>query len=554
MALASVSVVKSLQNAVYLGREGFDWRLPTLYLAIAAISGPLVLLYRWLAGRVSHLLITSLTVACLAGGLVFFWLLLDHSGSWIYQAFYIWGAIFSVLLPTQGWIFAYYLFTPRTAKRGFVLLGMGGVFGGVFGGFYTALVAGFFTSEGLFLHVLLVLAVLELVLIAVYRLGRGSASATAPARTPSDRRPARTGRPRPVKTLLGSRHLKYLAGLVLLTGLVSTLIDLLYKWSLDVRYPASESDITQFFGALLGTTFLASAVIQLLGTSTMLKRFGIGKALLVLPLGLMFGSLGIFLSGAFWAVVFAKGIDGSLRTSIEQTSVELLYVPVSDSQSITLKSFMELVVVRLGDGIGASLFLLVVSLTGYHVHAIGALILLVAGLWVLVSRGITEEYAQMLRRSLEDESRAVSPSAEAETIVGERTLVEALSGRNPRKLLFVLRQLRLRSATLDLDDITVTDLSGDALSINPSTLYRSDRPMPRWLQDVRELAEGPDEEVAAAALDLLISQGFPPRLRDLKEILCCTELPDRRYLIYLSQYSEHPGELLDADQVLRWSE
>ena len=55
LALASVSQVKSIQNAVYLGKIGFDWRLPSLYLALAVLAGPIVILYRYLAKRFSHL-------------------------------------------------------------------------------------------------------------------------------------------------------------------------------------------------------------------------------------------------------------------------------------------------------------------------------------------------------------------------------------------------------------------------------------------------------------------------------------------------------------------
>ncbi len=548
LSMTSVSMVKALQNAVYLGKVGFDWRLPTLYLGIALLSGPLVLMYRWLAGIVSHLLITSLTILFLAAGLGVFWLALGSSGGWAYQAFYIWGAIFSVLLPTQGWIFAYHLFSARVAKRVFVLLGTGGVLGGVFGGYYTALTAETLGSELLFLHVLGLLALLQAILCAVFWVTRGVA---APARKESGANPSGE-RVQTVKTVLRTRHLKYLAALILLTGLASTMVDLLYKWSLSNRFPGSEAEITEFFGGLLGTTYLMSAVVQVAATGVILRRFGLGVGLVVLPLGLVFGSLGILATAAFWAVVVAKALDGSLRSSVEQTSVELLYVPLSDLQSIPLKSFMELVMLRLGDGVGAALFLLLVAFTPDPVRLVGGVLLAVCGVWLWVTRGIAEEYVQMLRRSLEYGSKAVRRALALDEAVAESTLLAALTSTNIRKIQFALNHLRQQESELELGDITSTDLAGEVLSMDASSLYRTRKTAPRWVRVVEALTVHPEPEVAAAALDVAIGQGLPGYLRRLRQDLRGEDLPQPRDLLYLADYADDPGSLLNPAVVQHW--
>lgn len=547
LSMTSVSMVKSLQNAIYLGQVGFDWRLPTLYLGIALLSGPLVLMYRWLAGVLSHLLITSLTILFLAAGLGVFWVALGSAGSWAYQGFYIWGAIFSVLLPTQGWIFAYHLFSARVAKRVFVVLATGGVLGGVFGGYYTALTAEKFGSELLFLHILGLLGLLQVILCAVFWINRGAA---APARKEGG---APTGeRVQTVKAVLRTRHLKYLAGLILVTGLASTMVDLLYKWSLSNRFPGSEAEITEFFGGLLGTTYLLSAVVQVAATGIILRRFGLGVGLVILPLGLVCGSLGILFTAAFWAVVLAKALDGSLRSSVEQTSVELLYVPLSDLQSIPLKSFMELVVLRLGDGVGAALFLLVVAFTPDPPRVVGGVLLAVCAGWLWLTRGISEEYVQMLRRSLEYGSNAVRRALALDEAVAEDTLLAALASPNSRKVQFALLHLRRQEGELDLRDLTSTDLAGEVLSMDASSLYRTRGTAPRWLRVVESLTTHPEPEIAAAALDVVIGQGVPGYLRRLRQDLRGEELPERRDLFYLANYAEDPGSLLNPAIVQHW--
>ena len=83
LAMVCVNLIKALQSALYLGRVGFDWRLPTLYIALAGVSGPLVVLYRSLTKRFSHILITTSTVLGLAITAGLFAILIPWSGSWI---------------------------------------------------------------------------------------------------------------------------------------------------------------------------------------------------------------------------------------------------------------------------------------------------------------------------------------------------------------------------------------------------------------------------------------------------------------------------------------
>ncbi len=70
LALASVSMIKSVQNAFYLGRVGFDWRLPSLYVVLALISGLGVVFYRRLSHRFSRVAINGATLVALILSLV----------------------------------------------------------------------------------------------------------------------------------------------------------------------------------------------------------------------------------------------------------------------------------------------------------------------------------------------------------------------------------------------------------------------------------------------------------------------------------------------------
>ncbi|NIV37286.1 MAG: hypothetical protein GWN58_50045, partial [Anaerolineae bacterium] len=77
--------------------------------------------------------------------------------------------VFSLLVPTQGWLLSYELYTTRKAKRLFAILGAGGILGGAFGGFYAAYLSYQIETLWILVHVIVGLALMQLVLLAVHR-------------------------------------------------------------------------------------------------------------------------------------------------------------------------------------------------------------------------------------------------------------------------------------------------------------------------------------------------------------------------------------------------
>ncbi len=551
LAMTCVSIVKSLQNALYLGNVGFDWRLPLLYVALALLSGPVVVLYRRLARRYSNFWLNSHTLLCFLLSVGLFWRFIPGGPSWIYPTFYIWGGIFSVLLPTQGWMFTNDLYTTREAKRLFAILGTGGILGGAVGGYYTALMAKVFGTQWLLAHVCVLLVSIQAVLVVTYRrnherLRRRQHRVTVGVGPPSE------NALQTIRKLFQSRYLVYLAGLVLIASFTGTLIDLQYKWVLDQRYPpGSDVGLTQFFGALLGTIFVFSALFQLFATSHVLHRWGIRFGLLILPLGLLAGSLGVIVAAAFWTVVALKAIDGILRSSIDRTSVELLCVPASGHQTIALKSFLNLVVFRFGDALAATVFLAAAGLHFAPLQAVGVVVLTAAAFWAFLSLRLSEEYVQTLRRSLEIKPTAASRRAfQLGEAAAERTLVAALRSPNPTKIQFALQQLMQSSSEGEAQLEDFTNQGEEMVQAQMSGIY--DVRTPEWLESITPLVDHPDMGVAAAAFHLMVRYQPAQYLSQLHESCKSETIPTILHLFYVDRYMEQPGKFLRGPCVLRW--
>ena len=147
-------------------------------------------------------------------------------------------------------------------------------------------------------------------------------------------------------------HLRTVAGLVFLSSIVTTIAGLQFKAIASQSIGATDH-LAAFLGSFSFYTGLVSLAIQTLLTSRILRHFGVGMALVVAPLALATGSVGLLIWGSLGAAAFLKGSDHVLRHSIDRAALELLYVPLSPDDTLHAKTFIEAVVYRIGDGVGA---------------------------------------------------------------------------------------------------------------------------------------------------------------------------------------------------------
>ena len=543
LAMSAVSITKSVQNALYLGRVGFDWKLPLLYLLLAVVSMAVVALMGRMAQHYSRIFLNASTLILLTFCFFFFLFLLDSETPIAYPLFYVFGGVFSVLVPTQGWMLSYELYSYRQAKRLFSLLGTGGILGGAGGGYYAAAMASFgIESHWLLVHVCVVLLSMQLLLLVLRRSRRIMVR----------KRPQRWSDSPPVPPLLALRsssYLKYLAGMVLVSACVGTLIDLQYKWVLEEKYSGSPTEIVQFFGYLLGTMFIFSALFQLLAMSRMLRRFGVAVTAMILPIALLAGAIPVVVWAAFGAVIAIKVIDGCLRTSLHKTSTELLFIPTFNEGTVAVKGFIDLVVFRIGDALAAAVFLVLLSVTSGPMKAVGIAMMVVALIWLLLANRLSGEYLRGLRRRLELGTTSTSPLLDV-TLGGESelALVRALESTRTGKVLFALRELISRMPERREAQLSTTDGSS-------SVVYRLfQHQTPGWLPTVEHLLEHRDQEVAAAALHLLVGYEPEEHRHRLDTVCTSSSKPSLLCLAYLDRYSDYDSSSqVEPEKMVEWS-
>ena len=71
---------------------------------------------------------------------------------------------------------------------------------------------------------------------------------------------------------------------------------------------------------------------QTLGVRWLIRQFKVQGVLWIMPVCVVLGAAGALIGGGLVAAIGLKWIDGGLRHSVHQTSLELLYIPTPDSQ------------------------------------------------------------------------------------------------------------------------------------------------------------------------------------------------------------------------------
>ena len=401
LGIGSVICLKSAADALFLSRFDAE-RLPLGDLAITALVGVAVGFYIRLSNRFPLGRLIGFSQIFLALNLFLFWLLMRWDVVGIPALIYVWVGIFAVLVPSQVWSLAGLVFDTRQAKRLFSLIGSGGIVGAALGGRFASVLGSMFGPQNLLLATL---GFLLLCAALVFRLTSCTASRErvmqkgASGTKASIRESFRLVRSR--------RYLRLMAGVLLLSTVVSTLIKYQFKATAQAQL-GDETALVAFLGNFNGYIALISFLFHVLLTGRLLRWLGLGLTLLILPVSLGLGAAALLFSGSLGAATFARGTDLGFRHSLDRTSIELLYVPISTTVRAQIKSFLDMVVSRWADGLASGILLLLFALN-FDLGQISWVTLAVIAVWLGALWQLRGEYVQTLRSSIE--RKDVSPEA-----------------------------------------------------------------------------------------------------------------------------------------------
>lgn len=354
------------------------------------------LLVAALAGRLrreAYLLAIALS---LAAALVALAPALAQPGAAAVWAFYLLGDLFVTTLAAGLFSLLADSFDPAGGRRAYAFVGLGGVLGGLAGTAAAGRHAALADPGGAALAAFALTLVLAAAALAAGFLLRRKPPLEFRASVRD--RPA-AGPLAAIRVVSASPYLRLIFCLVLLYELVSVSID--FQFTSTVTRKLAPGEYRSYFSAVFAFTNFMAVAVQLLLTGWLLRRFGAGPALLLMPVAVAGATLAFFASPVLLWASLASSADNALAYSVQQTAKEFLYLPTSRTEKYQGKGLIDVFGMRLAKGLavllGAALSLL---LGAAAVRWLSPLVLALIGLWVVaawrlrtLNRGILASYA-----------------------------------------------------------------------------------------------------------------------------------------------------------------
>jgi hypothetical protein len=136
----------------------------------------------------------------------------------------------------------------------------------------------------------------------------------------------------------------------------------------------------------------------------------------MLPCGLLAGTTGLMLVPVFWVAAVTELYDGSLNYSLQQTTKEVLYLPIDRSIRYKVKPFIDMVVFRFGKGIAAITGIVLLDMLHMPARHLSLIAIpLIVG-WIIAAVWLRRDYVTRIRTILQaraDARRAQEAAAES---------------------------------------------------------------------------------------------------------------------------------------------
>jgi AAA family ATP:ADP antiporter len=325
--------------------------------------------------------------------------------------------IFNLMVPAQFWALANDLYTPEAGKRLFVIVAFGASAGAVFGSFAAGrLIEPLGVYQLLLVSGAILMASLILSNWVLSRETSAGSSSAAPEPEP-------LGKTGAFRLVMSNRYLLLIALLMLVLNWVNTtgeyILGRAVKDAAEAALGAglaSASDRADFIGAFYADFFavvnLLGLLLQLFVVSRVLKYFGVGVAIFILPVI----ALGGYLLIAFYPVLYwirgIKTAENATDYSLQNTVRQVLFLPTSREAKYKAKQAIDTFFVRAGDVLSAALVFVGTTILVLSTSQFALVNVVLVTIWLVLALLVGREH----RRIVEAEATDGQAKGEAEAV------------------------------------------------------------------------------------------------------------------------------------------
>ncbi len=363
--------------------------LPALFLTTLAamlVANPL---FAALVGRCPRRSLIPVLFRGLGLSLLGFYLLLqsvpDPGASLIGRAFFVWASLVNLLVVSVVWGCLADRFDDDQGRRLFGPIAAGGTLGAIAGSGITTALA---PRVGPIHLLLVVVGLIELGIFAAGRLARR----LEPDRA-SEPRPIRV---RPFDGIRRTLSCPYLLGLgtsIVLFTMSSSIVYLEQARLVGAAIPSAELRAA-FFARIDLMVNLLGLLLQALIAGRVIAGLGVGGSAAVLPAFTLAGFVALTWRPSLAMLVGFQVLRRALDYAVSRPTREVMYTVVRREDKYAAKSFIDTVLYRAGDALGAWSYGLLAA-----PRPIAAVVVVLSGVWIALSLRLGRRQAELARQA-----------------------------------------------------------------------------------------------------------------------------------------------------------
>ena len=534
------------RDAFFIVEAGPE-KLPYMYIINAVLMVAFSALYAKVVDRLRRHSFLIYQLIGFAAAVIALRLLVPFRFGWMPYAIFSLSEVITLFFFMHFWTYANDIFDPREGKRIFPLVGGAGLMGNVLGSALTKPVVELTGTVDL---LVVWVATMLISIPATLFVNRSAEAADLGAAESSGEE--RLSFRESVASVWSIKLIRTLTFLSLPMWLTVYFVDFQFFLAMDEVFTDQDA-LSGFLGIFNGITSLLGFAIQMFITTRLIKRFGVGTAVLAHPLAVTLGSVGLvvrsFLPVAAprlfsfrgMSAVFAKFSDNALFYSVGESATQLLYNAVPEEKRGQSRAFVAGTVEPLFTAV-AGAALIVFTAVALPVQVLAVVTLLVSLTWVLLTRKVKADYISALVNNLSSLDIDIQSAAFAELSrhtdsSSMEILTEAAKSSDSVVARFALDLIR-DSGSDDAAKALLSDIDTFNQKILPHAIETlSEMECAYLLPEVEPLLNSSNSDVRCAAVRAVTAAETPGRHLLLEPFLTDPDLTVREEVIgslYLS--------------------
>jgi len=339
-----------------MGVAGGVRNLPQLFLITLSVTAMATPAVGWLVGRYSREVFLPLVYRFFGLNLVFFFLILtwvDSASMLVHlgRVFFVWVSVFNLFAMSLFWAFMVDGFGFKRSRRVFGIIAIGGTFGAIIGSSLATALVGYMGRDALLLISIVFLEVaVRVINILSRKFQHLQPEEAAPEQQPMQGR-VLAG----IKSTMKSPYLLAISAFLFFYSLSSTFL-YFQKSAIVAEAFASREARVAYFAKIDLWTNLLTITAQLFLLGRLLKRWGTGPVLAILPVITMAGFFMLGMRPTLTVLVIFQVVRTASNYALSKPARESLFTVVDTESRYKAKSFIDTFVYRGGDAIGAAGF------------------------------------------------------------------------------------------------------------------------------------------------------------------------------------------------------